>query len=104
MYPNFVNLTPHVINVENEHGAIIAFQPGATPARLATSQETVIKDDFKFSRTIYGAIENLPNPLDGVIYITSMVVAQAANRKDTVKVNPNAKEIKEELTRHWKGK
>lgn len=79
-----INLTPHVINIENANGELIAVQPEEKPARIASTQETVVQDDLKFNRTIFGDVENLPDSVDGVIYIVSMVVAQAVKRGDVV--------------------
>lgn len=81
--PEFVNLTPHDIRVENCNTEIVTF-PSQGVARLATKQSSTLVGEFSFSRTEYGAIEGLPEPIDGTIYIASMLVAQAAKRSDVV--------------------
>jgi hypothetical protein len=46
-------------------------------------------------RQHFGQIENLPEPTDGVIYITSSLVAQAAQRVDVVSPDTGPTAIRE---------
>lgn len=85
----FINLTPHEITVVNDNGKkILHLPPGGAVARVAATYEKVGElDGIPLVRTTFGEIEGLPQPSEGVIFITSSVVAQAAayqGRKDVV--------------------
>lgn len=75
----FINLTPHMINVVGG----IQFPASGTVARVATESQVVekIKHNDKvvlLTKTIFGKVENLPEPIAGTRYIVSTIVAQAA--------------------------
>ena len=55
----------------------------------ATTYDEVLEDGTVITHTIGGmtVVEGLPEPQDGVIYITSYPTAQAAKRKDVVSPN-----------------
>jgi len=81
------NLTPHPITLANGDTSI-TIQPEPVPARCAQIDEVVgevaLTDstytDFSVPivRSTYGEITGLPEPQEGVIYVTSLLVAQAA--------------------------
>lgn len=83
-----VNLTPHpVVLIADDGMAII--QPSGVIARCAVQREHVgaIKVDgivVPIHRTFYGAVEGLPAPEPGTLYIVSALVAQASDRDDVV--------------------
>lgn len=75
----FINLTPHTINVVGG----IQFPASGTIARVAAESQTVaaVKHGGKtvfLTKTIFGKVENLPEPIAGTRYIVSTIVAQAA--------------------------
>ena len=75
----FVNLTPHEIGIRIRMSDIIL--PSAGLARVSTTEEQVGDvDGIPLVRTTYGEVSGLPDPADGVIYIVSAVVLDAAKR------------------------
>jgi len=84
MTKRFVNLTQHPISVYTGQD-IVTHPITSVVARLATKQIVVGHiDDVPIIRTEWGDIIGLPEPEDGVIYITSSIVANAAQRRDVV--------------------
>jgi hypothetical protein len=81
-----INLTPHAINLADDSGNVIAtFQPSGNVARVATSQVVVRELAGRpVSRTTFGEVTGVPAPVDGVSYLVSTAVAQAAARPDVV--------------------
>ena len=82
-----INLTPHDVKICNDGGEVVATYPkSGTVARVATNKQIIGEIDGVVIKAVsYGAIDNLPTPADGVVYIVSMVVAQAARgRSDLV--------------------
>lgn len=81
-----INLTPHVVNVQDSEG-VQSFQPTAPAARVATRNEVLytINQDIPVSRVVYGETEALPEPEENTLFIVSMVVAQAnPHRNDLI--------------------
>lgn len=83
-----INKTPHSIHIADEDGNIVREIPPTPPAcRVASSAKpgTPI-DGVPFVETVFGEIENLPAPEDGVWYIVSQIVIAASNgRPDLVR-------------------
>jgi hypothetical protein len=67
---NFVNITPHTINLNDG----TAYHPSGVVGSV-TQNTTDFTDNIATSS--FGALE-IPQPVDGVVYIASMVVAQSA--------------------------
>lgn len=84
-----VNLTPHTLNIVFPSGEELIIAPSGTIARCKTTS-VLIGDvnDIPVSRTQYGEVEGLPDPQEGVIYVTSALVANAAKDRDDVLI-PN---------------
>jgi hypothetical protein len=100
------NLTPHAIVIRPEadasneatlHETDLVIQPYESGgkkviARVAQTTEpafsaSVFNVEIPIARTVFGEIENLPDPEDGVLYIVSLPTAQEAarrGRKDVV--------------------
>jgi hypothetical protein len=75
----FINLTPHTINITN--GA--AYAASGVVARVANAHTPF--DENGVASIEWGEVTGLPAPKeDGVIYIVSVLVAQAAKRPDVV--------------------
>lgn len=87
---NLINLTPHTVIITTDEHRSITIHPSGTVARVG-----MVPTDAGFMRTAhgtlqvkrvaYGVVEGLPDPLDGVTYIVSAMVAQAVpHRYDVV--------------------
>ena len=83
---NLINLTPH--DVKLFHGCEEHVFPNAgTVARVASRSEfSHTVNGLPVHRTIYGSIENLPEQVEGTIYIVALLVAQvlAGTRTDII--------------------
>ena len=80
-----VNLTPHEIAVYDAAGeSVLQVIPSSGMARAAQTREPLDKiNGIPVSKTGYGAVTGLPDQQDGVVYIVSVLTAQAApDRKD----------------------
>lgn len=77
---NFVNLTPHTINILNEHDQeIMAIPANGIVARCSQSEETVMTiDGINVTRQTFGDVFDLPEPQEGTFFIVSRLVAMAA--------------------------
>jgi hypothetical protein len=76
-----VNLTPHEIALVRGETRLVV-PPSGTVARAATiRQQVAVLDvdgvDVPVNRVVFGQVENLPGPTEGVWYIVSSIVAQA---------------------------
>lgn len=77
---NFVNLTPHAINVYAPDGTHQRDLPvsGLPIARRAQSMEVVGElDGIQITRQVFGPVENLPASQEGTCYVVSRIVADA---------------------------
>jgi hypothetical protein len=81
-----INLTPHTVSLADADGNVIAtFPPSGQVARVATSTEVVAQLMGRpISRTTFGEVTGIPAPAEGVVYLVSTIVAQAARRPDVV--------------------
>jgi len=82
---NIVNLTPHAVTLCNDAGEIIrVIEPTKPAARVSSTVRTVGEvDGTPVTVTKFGAVEGLPEPQDGTVYIVSLLVQQAVPaRKD----------------------
>ena len=88
---SLVNLTPHAITVAHA-GGTLSIAPTAPAARVTSTPGTVNPVSFGevsipvATPTVFGAVENLPPPVEGVFYIVSALVGAALNgtRSDVV--------------------
>lgn len=72
-----INLTPHEITIISE-GGNITIPPSGTVARCAVTRRQVGSvDGIPVNRTVFGAVEGLPEPQPNTYYIVSAIVAQA---------------------------
>lgn len=80
----FVNLTPHTINVLTE-GRTLAIEPSGQLARVSSRTETIgMLEGIPVTTTVYGEVEGLPEPREGVAYIVSALVAQRVTDREDV--------------------
>ena len=70
----FINLTPHVLNISTPTG-MINLPPDGTVARVAVERKLATTiSGIPAYRTAYGAVEGLPAPIEGTIFIVSAMV------------------------------
>ena len=79
-----VNLTPHPVRLIRADGSELVIPPSGTVPRLReVVEDTGMRiDGIPVVRKGFGEIENLPEPQEGVFYIVSALVAQAARDRD----------------------
>ncbi len=95
-----INLTPHEINLfetSTTTSPTTTIQPTSPPARVSTTTTfTRMLGVARITKTVFGEVQNLPEPQEGVIYIVSRIVRTACpNRNDLFYPN--------ELVRDGKG-
>jgi len=72
----FINLTPHTVVIMD--GETISIAPSGTVARCASVATPVGSfDEVPLSRTTYGAVEGLPAPEPGTMFVVSALVRLA---------------------------
>ena len=84
MQTNIVNLTPHEVSfvTENETQTIA---PSGVIARVSTQTVTVGEiNGIPVTETVFGELENMPEPKEGVVYLVSSIVAQRCNGRQDV--------------------
>lgn len=77
MTQNFINLTPHVINVVVPSGTIDIPASGQVARCSQTSKEVCKINDIPVTKQEFGAVEGLPAPQEGTYYLVSRLVAAA---------------------------
>lgn len=82
---NFVNLTPHVLNIVRQDGSVLEIPATGTVARVETERELdVVIDGVEIFETTLGAVIGLPQRTPDTIFIVSAQVAQRTGRSDVV--------------------
>lgn len=84
-----VNLTPHALNFLDAENHVALNVPSSGVARAAQRRESIgiIDADgvtLPVARSKFGAVEGLPAPEAGTIYIVSAITAQAVPERDDV--------------------
>lgn len=78
----FVNLTPHTINII---GAGSSIEPSGSVARISQSREIVgIVEDILITALKTGTIQGLPLPRPGVLFIVSALVRKEVPERSDV--------------------
>ena len=76
---NFLNLTPHEINITDNQGVVVlTLPPSGTVARVAS--KSVSRDSglgFSLNVVEYGEVTGLPDAVDGVTLVVSAMVRSA---------------------------
>jgi len=85
----FVNCTPHCINLFLENKSVKVFPRCDLPARLEETVKTsIVLDGVTIAETVFGKVQNLPEPEDNTFYIVSRLVLSASpGRKDLLVPN-----------------
>ena len=74
-----INLTPHTIIFVDSNNQFITSVPSSGIARAAQKRVPIgTVNGITVNKTEYGAVEGLPDPEYGTIYIVSVLTAQAA--------------------------
>lgn len=82
MGTQFVNLTPHRVTIFTGDNPR-SFEPSGTVARVYYQRDTEWANGVPLVRDVSARLIDLPAPQDGIIYITSgMVFEAAADRMD----------------------
>ncbi len=90
-----INVTPHAITVVGEDGASVMLAPSGVVARVATTRTDEVRAGFRFTSTVFGAVEGLPCPEEGTVFVASTLVAQAAKRPDVVSPDTGPTAVRE---------
>jgi len=77
-----LNLTPHDISVRDVDGEFFCIRPSGIVARCETEYNTVAQvvaggDTFNIRERYFNEPQNLPDPVEGTLYIVSRIVAEA---------------------------
>ena len=91
-----VNLTQHKIVIRAEGQLDMVIEPTAPAARMAVkSVADGTIEGVPVYRQEFGKVENLPEPTDGVVFVTSTLIAQAVKRFDVVSPDTGPTAIRE---------
>jgi hypothetical protein len=83
----FVNLTQHVLNVQNIDGKIVNIPPSGDVARVSSTAKVVYYiNDIAVSKPEYGDVVGLPAPQPGVVYVVSRMIKDRVPDRDDVLV------------------
>ena len=86
-----INLTPHDISLMRNGQVVEIFPASRMPARVSVATEIVGEiNGFEVRRNVYGQVVNLPERVEGTVYIVSALVAQAAKDRDDIFVTDGA--------------
>ena len=86
----FINLTPHDINLIDENGNPVLVRASGTLARCKVTTEKVGSvNGIKINVSHFGEIEGLPEPEEGKIFIVSAMILTALHgtREDVLGVS-----------------
>lgn len=80
-----INLTPHSINIMLGEESIILPPSGKVARCKEVSQQVgTLENKVPIVKKVFGEVYDLPDPQEGVIYVVSALVAQAAKRNDVL--------------------
>jgi hypothetical protein len=78
-----VNLTPHAVSLLCEDGSSLTLDPaGYAPRRVANRRELGVLNGLRVVSTTFGAVEGLPEPQPGVVFIVSALVAEGSPERE----------------------
>ena len=79
-----INLTPHAINLlSTNNEPITTILPTSPPARVSTTTTfSRMLGVARITQTVFGDVEDLPEPQEGIIYIVSRIVRAALPNRD----------------------
>lgn len=82
-YVTLINATPHPLNIVQRDGSVLTLEASGICPRCASTE--VIDGAIgliDISRQTLGHVEGLPDPVPGLYFIVSRLVASAAKRDD----------------------
>ena len=84
-----INLTPHALNFLDAENRVILSVPSSGVARAAQRRESIGTIDadgvtLPVARSVFGAVDGLPAPEAGTIYVVSALTAQAVPEREDV--------------------
>lgn len=81
----FVNLTPHTLNIHS-NGNVTVIKPSNIIARVSTQYKKVdTMGGVEIFQCVYGEVEGLPAPKDGVVFVVSgLVKTTLLHRQDVM--------------------
>ncbi len=84
-----VNLTPHTLNFYNGDKVVLSVEPSGLVARadqVRTPAGQLDADEITIpiNTNTYGTVKNLPDPVDGTVYVVSALTAAAVHGRDDV--------------------
>jgi hypothetical protein len=86
-----INLTPHAVTLftKSDLSSKREFQSSGKVARCKQTNESVGQiNDINLTKTVFGEIEDLPDPQENTFYIVSRIVREAAKERNDLLV-PN---------------
>lgn len=82
---NFVNLTPHALNIIEEDGNVYTLPTSGQIARVAATRTVAyVMDGIEIFETQFGEVEGLPEPDYNNVYIVSALAAQRCRHRADV--------------------
>lgn len=79
-----INLMPHVLVIVLADGSSRTIAPSGLARCKAVSVPVREFEEVPLTRTTYGAVEGLPDPVDGVLYVVSALVRAAVPSRTDV--------------------
>lgn len=80
---NFINMTPHALNIIQEDGSVYTLPASGQVARVDVNRKVAyVMDGIEIYETVWGDVIGLPERQHDTAYIVSALVAQAAKRSD----------------------
>ena len=73
----FKNLTPHTVNIDTLNGELVLEPSGVCPRVSTIEKPECIFEGVEIFSLIYGSVEDLPDPEEGVYLIVSKMVRDA---------------------------
>lgn len=97
---NIINLTPHPLNIQRADSTMLEVAPSGTVARCAEVRaERPALDGIGVTLAQFGAVEGLPEPREGVVYVVSaLVLAQVPHRPDVFAPGPALRDEEGRIT------
>lgn len=84
MLKSIINLTPHAITIVMESGNIVVPPSGVVARRSENTVTIGMVEGIPIVKKVFGVVENLPDPVEGIIYITSALVGAEVKRADVM--------------------
>lgn len=94
---NIINLTPHVITVVTGNGNIEIKPSGIIPRVSVKTVPTGEVNGIPLFRNEYGEVVDLPDPVDGTLYVVSGLLKSACPERSDLVVP--ARQIRDEQGR-----